>query len=132
MIEAIGKYVGGKVVTILCLLGAGLAGLWFWKHPDDLRTLWSVIRLTLAWIAFAAVLPWSSFAIMKWLLRFESNASGAILLAAYSVLDIVAALWLAGWHVRGALAWTVVLVGWLAATAYDYVICESLARHVDR
>jgi len=132
MIEAIGKYVGGKVVTILCLLGAGLAGLWFWKHPDDLRALWSVIRLTLAWLAFAAVLPWSSFAIMKWLLRFESNASGAILLAAYSVLDIVAALWLAGWHVRGALAWTVVLVGWLAATAYNYVICESLARHVDR
>lgn len=132
MIEAIGKYVGGKVVTILCLLGAGLAGYWFYTHPDEIRTLWSVVRLALAWIAFAAVLPWSSFAMMKWVLRFESNAAGAILLAAYSVLDIVAALWLAGWHVRGALAWTVVLVGWLAATAYNYVICESLARHVDR
>ncbi len=132
MIEAIGKYVGGKVVTILCLLGAGLAGYWFYTHPDEIRTLWSVVRLALAWIAFAAVLPWSSFAMMKWVLRFESNAAGAILLAAYSVLDIVAALWLAGWQVRGALAWTVVLVGWLAATAYNYVICESLARHVDR
>lgn len=132
MIEAIGKYVGGKVVTILCLLGAGLAGYWFYTHPDEIRTLWSVVRLALAWIAFAAVLPWSSFAMMKWVLRFESNAAGAILLAAFSVLDIVAALWLAGWQVRGALAWTVVLVGWLAATAYNYVICESLARHVDR
>src|SRR5215470_1847234 len=131
MIEAIGKYVGGKVVTILCLLGAGLAGIWFWRHPEDLRSLWSIVKLSLAWIALAAVLPWSSFAIMGWILRFESNAAGAILLAAYSVVDIVAALWLAGWHIGGALAWTVVLVGWLAAAAYNYVICESLARQAD-
>jgi hypothetical protein len=132
MLTAIGKYVGGKVVTILCLLGAGLAGLWFWRHPEDLRTLWTVIRLALTWIAFAAALPWATFPLMPRLVRMESNAAGAILLAVLAVLDVLAALWLAGWHVGGALAWTVVLVGWITASAYNYVICESLARYVDR
>ncbi|MFO0973627.1 MAG: hypothetical protein U1A27_09335 [Phycisphaerae bacterium] len=131
MLDAIGKFVGAKVVTTLCVLGAAGAGLWFWRHPDDLRSLWSVIRLSLTWIAFAAVLPWSSFLIMPRVLKLESNAAGAALLAGYTLIDILAALWLAGWGVRGALAWMVLIVGFLAAGAYNYVVCESLARQAD-
>lgn len=132
MIDAIGKYVGGKVVTVLCVLGAGLAGIWFWRHPEDLRALWTTIRLSLAWIAFATALPWVTYPIIPRILKFESNNAGLALIAGLCGLDVLMAMWLAGWHINGALAWTVVLVGWLAAGAYNYVICESLARHVDR
>lgn len=131
MIDAIGKYVGAKVVTALCVLGAGAAGLWFWRHPEDLRSLWSVVKLSLAWIGFAAVLPWTSFLFVRPLLKAESNALSAALLGGYMLLDIVAALWLADWGVRGSLAWVVLIIGFMAAAAYNYVVCESLARQAD-
>lgn len=132
MIDAIGKYVGAKVVTALCALGAVLAGIWFWRHPEDLRALWTTVRLSMAWIAFALVLPWTCFPMLGWLLKLESNLAGALLLGGYLLLDVLAALWLAGWHVSGSLAWLVLIVGWLAAAAYNYIICESLARYAER
>lgn len=132
MLDAIGKYVGAKVVTTACVFAAAAAGYWFYQHPEDLRSLWSIIKLSLAWIGLAAALPWTSFLLMRWVLKFESNTAGYLLLAAYCVVDIMAALWLAGWHVGGSLAWTVLILGFIAAGTYNFVVCESLARYVDR
>ncbi|MCK6457310.1 MAG: hypothetical protein L6Q92_12380 [Phycisphaerae bacterium] len=132
MLDAIGKYVGGKVVTTLCVIAAAGAGIWFWRHPEDLRALWYVARQALVWIGFAAALPWTSALFIRRVLAYESNTAGYVLLGAYGALDVLAALWLAGWRVSGALSWMVLLLGFVAAGAYNFVVCESLARHADR
>ncbi len=131
MLEAVGKYVGGKVVTTLCVIAVAGAGIWFWRHPEDLRGLWSVAKLALAWVGLSAALPWTSFFIMPRVLRVESNRAGYALLGGYSALNVASALWLAGWSVHGALSWTVLTLGFVAAGAYNYVVCESLARRAD-
>lgn len=131
MLDAIGKYVGTKVVTTLCAIAAVGAGIWFWRHPEDLHTLWTMVRLTLAWIGLAAVLPWTSYLMVPWVLRRESNAASMGLLAGYLVLDVGAGLWLCGWHVSGALSWVVLILGFIAAGAYNFVVCESLARQAE-
>ena len=131
MLASVGKYVGGKVVTAICVVASGAALVWFWKHPESAQAIWQIIKYSIAWIAFAVVLPWASYAALPFVLRTESNAVSVLLLAALWLLDILMALWLCGWHVNGALGWAVLLLGFIAAGAYNFVVCESLARQLD-
>ena len=131
MIETIGKYVGAKVVTAICFVASAAAVIWFWRHPESAQALWQTVKYSLAWIVFAAVLPWVSFAVLPRVLKAESNALSAALLVALLAADVTVALWLCGWHVAGALAWTVLLLGFMAAGAYNFVVCESLARQLE-
>jgi len=129
--EGIAKYVGGKVVTAACVVASAGAIIWFWRHPESAQAIWHIIKYSLAWIAFAAALPWASFAVLPSIMKLESNIAGLALLALLTVLDVVMALWLCGWDVNGALSWAVLLLGFIAAGAYNFVICESLARWLE-
>ncbi len=125
MLNAIGQYVGGKVLTALLVVGSAGGIIWFWNHPDDLRTIWSVMKGVLAWTAFVMVLPWALFFVQRWIVAKESNGVAALVLAGYVVFDIVAALLLAD-GVRGHnfLTWIVLLVGFLAAGVYNFIVCD--------
>jgi hypothetical protein len=46
------------------------------------------------------------------------------------LLDILFALHLAEGAIHGSFSWLVVILGFAAAAAYNFVICESLARQV--
>ncbi len=127
MLEWLAKYVGAKVLVILCLAGCALAGIWFWQHPDQLQALWHVIRLVLAWLGFVLVLPWALFFVPPLVVRTESNLYSGLMLAGYLLADALVAFWLAGWGFTGALTWVVVFVGFLAAGVYNFIICESIA-----
>ena len=131
ILESVGKYVGGKVVTAICVVASGAALFWFWRHPETAQALWQVVKYSIAWIGFAAALPWISYAALPLVLRTESNAASIGLLAALWLMDIMMALWLCGWHVDSALSWAVLLLGFIAAGAYNFVVCESLARQLD-
>jgi hypothetical protein len=131
MIEAIGKYVGAKVVSAVCVVASAAAIIWFWRHPESVRALWTVVKYALAWLGFAAVLPWLSYPVLPRVLKSESNARSLALLLAIWSIDIVAALWLCGWRVGDALSWTVLLLGFVAAGAYNFIVCESLARQIE-
>src|SRR5262249_44055994 len=131
ILASVGKYVGGKVVTAICIVASGAALLWFWKHPESVAAIWQIVKYSIAWIGFAAALPWIAYAALPLVLRTESNAASVALLAALWLLDILMALWLCGWHVNGALAWAVLLLGFIAAGAYNFVVCESLARQLE-
>lgn len=131
VIESIGKYVGAKVVGAICFVASAMALIYFWRHPEALATLWTTIKYGVAWLGVAAALPWISFAVLPWVLRQESNVASAVLLIAMWIIDILMALWLCGWHVSGALAWSVLLLGFMAAGAHNFVICESLARKLE-
>ncbi len=132
MLQAIGQYVGGRVVTaVLVVSGAG-AVIWFWRHPDDLYTIWMTVKYALAWLGFVAVLPWATFFLTRWVVSKDSNLAAGIMLLGYSIADALVAFWLIG-GMRGhaALTWVVVLLGFLTAAVYNFKVCECQAEHFE-
>ena len=127
MFETIGKYVGGKVLTAVLVVASAASVIWFWKHPEDLKTIWSVMKGVLVWLGLVLVLPWASFFVTGWVVRKDSNLAGALLLVGLTAVDVVFALYLAGWHVEGALTWLVLLLGFLSAGVYNFVVCDFQA-----
>ncbi len=135
----IGKFVGSKVATALIILAALAGGVWCYQHPEEVKAFGHVVKLTLLWVVVAAALPWSGYVFMGPLLRFQAsqlstNGAAALSIAiigAYWLIDVVFAFYLADWGVSGTFTWIVLLLGFLAAGTYNFVICESLARQAD-
>jgi len=139
VLSEIGKFVGAKVAGTLITLAVIAGAIWAWQHPETIKAFGNVVKLTFVWILVAAALPWSSYVFMKPLLAWQSNmqsagtaaVAGFSAIGAFTIIDILLALWLADWSISGGFTWFVVLLGFIAAAAYNYVICESLARHLD-
>jgi hypothetical protein len=132
----IGKFVGAKVATAIIFLAVTAGGYWLYKHPEVIRETGHLIKLLLIWVVVTAALPWSSFIFMRPLLDLQArmtNASAASVLSigligAYTLVDILLAFKLAQGGIQGGFTWLVVFLGFAAAAAYNFVICESLAR----
>ena len=131
MWATVAKYVGGKTLTAILVVGSGASLIWFWKHPEALQALWATLRGALAWIAFAIVLPWSMFLVTARVIKLESNTAGGIMLAGYLFVDALVAFWLADWHIDGTLTWVVVLLGFLSAGVYNFLVCEFVAERIE-
>lgn len=135
----IGKFVGSKVAAAVIFLAVAAGGVWCYQHPEAVNAFGRVVKYTLIWLVVTAALPWSSYLFMRPMLAMQSRMTNAqtaslvslALIAAYTLINIVHALWLAGGGIHGGFTWLVVLLGFAAAGAYNFVICESLARHVD-
>ncbi len=129
MWATVGQYIGGKVVTAVLVVAVAGAGIWFWKHPEHLESIWQIIKFALAWIGFVLVLPWATFFVTKWVVSKDSNAAAALMLAGYTLLDVVVAFWLIG-SVSGhnTLTWVVLLLGFLSAGIYNFKVCEYQAE----
>jgi hypothetical protein len=134
------KFVGAKVASAIIGLAAVGAGYWCWQNPEALKAFGAVVKFTLLWLLIAAALPWTSYVFMRPLLSFQASrqsASAAALaslavIAGFWLIDVCLAFYFAGGLFVGTLTWVVVILGFIAAAAYNYVICESLARHVER
>ncbi len=139
ILAELGKFVGGKVATALIFVAMAGGGLWCYQHPEALRTGWQVVKLTLLWIVVAAALPWSSYIFIQPLMASQAQMQsaraagvmGVAIIAAYSLVDIMLALYLAEGGIVGSFSWFVVILGFAAAAAYNFVICESLARQTE-
>jgi hypothetical protein len=131
MLTSLGQYIGGKVVTaILIVAGAG-ALIWFWRHPEDLRTIWQTLKYVVAWLSFVAVLPWATFFVTPWVMSKDSNLAAGVMLVGYVLVDAVVAFCLiervAG---LGTFTWVLLILGFLAAGVYNLKVCEyQAARH---
>jgi len=132
MIRGIGQYVGGKVLTALLVVTSVMAIIWYWNLPPENKdAIWSIIQGALIWIAFVAVLPWALFFVPSVVVKAESNLISALALLGYGTADIGFALYLAGGEMGNALQCGVMIVGFLAAAVYNFVVCESLARRAE-
>lgn len=131
MFASLGKYVGGKVVTAILIVAVGLTCYYFYKNPEKLEDLWRTVRGALIWLGFAAVLPWALFFVPMQVIKTESNAAAIAMLLGYLVLDILMALWLADWAITGTLVWALVLLGFLLASVYNFLVCDFLAEHAE-
>ncbi len=128
---AIAKYVGGKVLTAILVVAAGLVGYYFYRNPETLEDLWRTTKVALVWIGIAAALPWALFFVPAWVGRADSNAAAGVMLLGYLVIDVIVALWLANWHISGTLTWAVVVLGFMAAAVYNFLVCDFLAEHAE-
>ena len=132
MIAVIGKYVGGKVLTARRVVTSAIIVIWYWNlSPEAKQAIWDGLKHSLIWIGFAAVLPWALFFVPPWLVRAESNLLSALGLIGYLVVDVLAALWLADWHIDGALVWLVVILGFGCAAIYNFLVSEYLAQRAE-
>lgn len=131
MFAAIGKYVGAKAITALLAVSSVLSIIWFWKHPEQLQTIWAVMKGVLVWLGLVIVLPWAGFFVTGWIVKRESNLAAGLLLAGLTVIDALFAFYLANWSVEGALTWMVLLLGFLTAGAYNFLVCDFQAARFE-
>lgn len=139
ILTEIGKFLGAKVATAIIFVAVAAGGIWCWRNPEALKAGANAVTLALLWLGVAAALPWTSFLFIKPLLAKQAKmqtAGGAamlslIVLAVFLLAEIIFAFYLAGWSVSGTLSWLVLILGFSAAGAYNFVICESLARRAD-
>lgn len=132
MLTTVGQYIGGKVVTAVLVVATAGAGIWFWKHPEQLEVIWRTIKYVLAWLGLVLVLPWATFFVTTWVVTKESNTAAALMLLAYLVVDIVVAFWLMG-TLSGlsTLSWVVLILGFLSAGVYNFKVCEYQAGRLE-
>ena len=131
MWTGIGKYVGGKALTAILVVATFCGVIWFWRHPEQIQVLWDATKAALVWIGFVIVLPWATFFAVPLVRKFDNNVAPAIMLMTYVALDAVAALYLAEWQIGGALAWTVVILGLLAASVYNYLVTQTIDERIE-
>lgn len=125
------KYIGGKVLSAILVVGVGSSLIWFWNHPDKAVALWEAVKGALLWIGFSAALPWGLFFVTAKVVKADSNAAGAGLLAFLMLIDVLVAFWLCGWSVPNTIAWVVLIVGFLAAGVYNFLVCDFVAEKID-
>jgi len=131
MWASIAKYVGGKVLAaILAVLAFG-CGLWAWKHPEELRAIGHVLKYVAIWMGIVLVLPWAMFPVVPWVVKKESNLAAALLLAGITVIDVLVALLMSGVSGLGTLTWLVLLLGFLSAGVYNFMVCNFQANRTE-
>ncbi len=132
MFTTLGQYIGGKVITAILVVSGGLAGIYFWNNPDDLVSIWNAVKWAAVWIGIVLVLPWATFFVTPWVVSRDSNAAAALMLAGYSLVDVLVAVYLMGGvSGHGTLAWAVVLLGFLSAGVYNFKVCEYQAERAE-
>ena len=130
MWASVGKFVGGKLVTAILVVGVAGGVIWFWKHPEDLRSIWDTAKSAMAWLGLVLVLPWALFFTIPLTRKFDNNLAPAVMLLSYLAIDAVAALWLAEWSIQGSLNWIVVIFGLLAAGIYNFLVAQTIDGHL--
>ncbi len=132
MLTTFGQYIGGKAVTaVLVVSGAG-ALIWFWRHPEDLQTIWQTLKYVVVWLGFVLVLPWATFFVTPWIVSKDSNFAAGLMLAGYVVLDAIVAFCLIGRiSGLGGFTWMLLILGFLAAGVYNLKVCEFQAERAE-
>ena len=131
MFPAVSKYIGGKVLTAILVACVLWTSYYFYKNPEKLETLWESTKASLVWLGFVAALPWGLFFIPPLVVKADSNAAAAGMLAGYLILAILMAFWLAGWSFGGVLVWGLAILGFLLAAVYNFTVCDFLAEHAE-
>lgn len=118
------RVLAGIVFVVLIAVGIGI-----WRlGPAGRAALLSGLWRGLLWLAIAAVLPWCSRLFMRRVLEISSNWAGVILLATFTLIDVVAGLVLLGGLPHGGWGWLLALAALVGAGTYNYLVSEYLAE----
>ncbi len=123
------KTVTGKVVAGAVALAVIAGGISWWRMDEATRQmLLSGSGKIVSWLLVVLFAPWATFFLTTWVAKRESNAAGAALVAAYTVIEALLLAWLFHWNIPGATAWTFLVVGALFAAVYNLLVCDWLAE----
>jgi hypothetical protein len=123
------KTITGRIVSGLVALGVIVAAISWWRMDESThQMLLSGIGRILLWLGVILAWPWASFAIVARIARIESNAAGAMLVATYSLLEMLLLAWLFHWQISGSAAWTFLILGGLVCGVYNLLICDWIAE----
>ena len=125
------KTVTGKVVAGAVTLAVVAAGISWWRMDDATRQmLLSGTGKIVSWLFIVLLTPWATFFVTTWIAKRESNAAGAVLVAAYTIVEAVLLAWLFDFNLPGATAWTFLVVGVLFAGVYNLLTCDWIAERL--
>jgi FtsH-binding integral membrane protein len=133
MMESPGGGILGRVAEkVLSLIGLALVVLCgvalYRMEPQTRQAIWEGIWRTVVWVVIATALPWVTRFFVSRILEVGSNWAGVILLAAFTLVDLLAGLILMkGWP-SGGWGWTAALTALAVAGLYNYLVTEYLAQ----
>ena len=123
------KGVAGKVVSGLVALAVIATAISWWQMDEATRS--ALLRGTgrvFAWLGIVLVVPWASFFLIGRVAKLESNAAGAALVAALTVLEAGVLAWLFDWSISGAAPWVFFVTAVLFAGVYNLFACDWIAE----
>ena len=125
------KSVTGKVVTGLVALAVIATAIsWYQMDPATRQMLVGGAGKILGWLGIVLVVPWATFFLVGAVGRRDSNAAGAALVGAYTLVEWLVLLWLFDFSVPGATAWVFLILGGLFAGVYNLFTCDWIAEKV--
>jgi hypothetical protein len=125
------KTVTGKVIAGFVTLAVIAGGISWWQmNPDTRHTLVAGTGKIIGWLLLVLLVPWASFFVIGRVAKMESNLAGAVLVAAYTLVETGILAWLFNWNIPGTTAWTFLVVGALFAGAYNLFTCDWIAEKV--
>ncbi len=132
MLTNFGQYLGNKVITAILVVSGAAALIWFWRHPEQLASIWQVLKYAVAWLGFVLIFPWALGSVTRWVVSLESNRAASLMLAAYTLADAIVAFCLIG-RIRGlnTLTWIVLILGFLSAWVYNFKVCDHQASRLE-
>jgi hypothetical protein len=125
------KSTAGKVISGLVALAVVAAAISWWRmDPTTRQMILGGTGKIAAWFGIVLLLPWATFFVISLVARRNSNLAGAVLVGAYTLLEVVLLVWLFNWSIPSATAWTFVVAGALLAAVYNLFTCDWIAEKV--
>jgi hypothetical protein len=123
------KTVTGKVISGIAGLVIVLAGISWWRmDPATKDMLLGGTGKIVSWFGIVMLVPWATFFTSGWVGKLDSNRASAVLVLGYTVVEALVLLWLFGWSLPGATAWSFFAVGALVAGVYNLLVCDWIAE----
>ena len=125
------KTVAGKIITGAVALAVIVAAISWWSM--DAATKQMLLTGTgriISWLGIVLIVPWATFFVIGKVAKLDSNASGAVLVGAYTLIETLVLAWLFEWRMPGPTAWTFLVVGALFAAVYNLLTCDWIAEKV--
>ena len=125
------KSVGGKIITGAVALAVIVAAISWWSMDDATKQmLLTGTGRIVSWLGIVLIAPWATFFVIGKVAKLESNAAGAVLVGAYTLIETLVLAWLFEWRMPGPTAWTFLIVGALFAAVYNLLACDWIAERV--
>jgi len=122
------KTIGSKLVGAAAMLAVIIAAVGWWQmEPAACDKLLGGAGRILAWLGVVVVLPFATFALIGRVARMGSNLAGGVLVATFTLLELLLLLWLWDGSIHGRTAWTFLAVGVLLAGVYNVLLCDWIA-----
>ena len=125
------KTTAGKVISGFVALAVIAAAISWWSMDESTRQgLVGGTGKIVAWLGVVLLIPWATFFVHGWISKLESNLAGGLLVAVYTLLEVLLLLWLFDWSISGAAGWTFVGFGGLVAAVYNLFACDWIAEKI--